>query len=146
MTKSEPMKTVTLTDPADPTRTVKVLPTIPSGKVRVELAKLAAATPTIDAKARKIAEKAMIAKGEADEVIREMIRSGEVTFDDVVNAGKESPETVEARLMNTVEMFRVCARIPEEWADKVNDDEFMLAQDITEVEAFIESFRKRIGI
>lgn len=123
---------------------------VPSGKARVELARIAKEADAVNDKVKTVMETA-IRSGTDDQnaVVRALIESKALTLDEVLELNTESAEQVESEMLHMFAMFRIAVErrgLSQEWQDRIDDDDFMGGQDYTEVSAFVRNFRARLGV
>lgn len=123
---------------------------IPSGKARVEVAKVVGQDEALDPKAKMIAERVMMFGEErSQEAISAMLTDKSITIDDVLAMNKVDAKTIEANNAKLYKLFRIAAdlrQLSTEWKTRINSDAWMDEQNVKEVEQFVASFRKSLGV
>lgn len=129
--------------------TLDVKHAVPTGKLRVEFARMAAELKTNDAQ-KRIMEAMIVAGTESrQEAVAALIQAGTVTVDDLVKANNGDSEMVEHNMLLTARMFQKAVdtrNMPAEWQARISREDFILEQNITEVEAFVNTFLRLVGI
>lgn len=145
MKKSKPTSGMQLVD-GDNTTAVSMA--VPTAKRRIEIAEIAKRMPAVDDKTKKILEQALKAQGGGEtneQAMAKLVENGTLSIDDILAANSEDPATAKKKTDCIIEMFRVCAVVPDDWEDRLASDDFMYDQDITEVEKHVATFRTKVG-
>lgn len=123
---------------------------IPSGKARVEVAKVVGQDEALDEKAKMIAEQVLVFGEErSQEAISAMLTAKTITIDDVIAMNRVDAGTIANNNAKLYKLFRIAAdlrQVSTEWKTRINSDEWMDGQNVKEVEQFVASFRKSLGV
>lgn len=123
---------------------------VTSGKARVAVAKIVAGRADMDEKTKAIAERVMIyGEDRQQEAIKSMLEDKSITIDDVLAMNRADADTVEAGNKTTYALFRVAcdqSQLTTEWRARVSTDAYLDDCDVRELEAFVSSFRRAIGV
>lgn len=124
---------------------------VTSGKARVAVAKILSTDNAVDDKQKKLTERIIMCGGEAQagEAIKAMLESKDLTIDDVLDMNKVDADNVSKNNQKTYSLFRVAcdqSQLTTEWKARIANDEYLEEQDIREVEQFVASFRKALGV
>lgn len=137
---------------------IEITYAVPSGKARVEYAKLMEQMPE-SVKKNKVLE-IMMAKagdltkaGENESVaiglIQEAIKSGDINISEITDGFVESADYITKRDDVIARMFQVAVnkqKLPVEWQALIESKDFILEQNYAEVETFVVTFRGQLGL
>lgn len=142
-------------------QTVSVGLAVPSGRRRVAFYEAEAKRPT-NAMQRRIYETMVeeanrarengetidsIASTNVDQMVTRAMLDGRFSVEEILSARRPDPAEKLQNVLVTIEEFRIAAdvsQLPTGWREKFADDEFLLDQNVPEMEAFVNSFRRSL--
>ncbi len=128
---------------------VTVEPAVPTGRLRVELVKLTNEIKVNEAQKHLMTAALTIGEENKSAVIAHLMQQGQFSVDDLINANVGNIEEVEHNLTITAKMFQKVVdrrKLAPEWCARIDDVEFIKDQNIKEVEAFVDTFLRLVGV
>jgi hypothetical protein len=88
-----------------------------------------------------------VASMSVDAIMRRALLSNKITIDEALAARRPNPAEKEANVKVTIAQFRLAVddrQLETGWRERLASEEFLLDQNIAEMEAFVSSFRRAI--